>query len=298
MLHYPERNSTFRDSKYGEGVIGIVYSVEDPAGSGIAEYLRKLLKCREVSIPGSMASWAVEDGNAVLVGFRGDVTHFDFLDDVLSGVSSYLVLSLHRASSGVKSLTVHHAGNPTVTAEAGGRPGELSVAQPILAYAMLRNLNRLASDSLKEFQVVYEVTHHGPTNLRKPLTFVEIGSSEYEWHLKEAHEIVGESVANTLRDVRSLVECNPSVGFGGPHYAEWFTRRALKYNECYGHIISRYVIKELSTNEGELREIVRLAATKSDPPATKAVISKVGATPRSIILEALRSLDLRYEVVD
>lgn len=67
---------------------------------------------------------------------------------------------------------------------------------------------------LSDFEVVYEVTHHGPTNLRKPLTFVEIGSSETEWTYEKAHEVVGESVVKALREFRYSVNCVPTVGSG------------------------------------------------------------------------------------
>lgn len=285
-------------SQAKEGVIGIVYNVDDPAGKGVADHLRKVFKCREVRRPGSVESWVIEEADAVLVGFREDVIYFDFLDNILPDVNSYVVLSLHRAASGIKSLTVHHTGNPTAAAEVGGRPKELSIANPLLAYSILRNLSRLAPDSLNDFEVVYEVTHHGPTNLKKPLTFVEIGSSESEWLLEKAHEVVGDSVADALRSAKSPIDCTPTAGFGGPHYAEGFTRRALNLGECYGHIISRYAIKELSASEAELREISKLAVLRSNPPAVKAVIAKIGAVSRNLILDVLKSLGLQHEVID
>ncbi|MEM0014577.1 MAG: D-aminoacyl-tRNA deacylase [Zestosphaera sp.] len=278
------------------GVIGVVYNVDDPAGKGVADHLRRVFRCRETRRSGSIASWVIEEVDAVLVGFREDVIYFDFLDDVLPEANSYVVLSLHRASSGIKSLTVHHTGNPTAAAEAGGRPRELSIANPSLTYSILSNLSRLASEGLPGFEVVYEVTHHGPTNLEKPLTFVEIGSSESEWRLKRAHAVVGDAVADALINVKLPPNCTPTVGFGGPHYAEGFTKRALSLGECYGHIISRYAIKELSTSEGELREVSRLAVLRSNPPAVKAVIAKMGAIPRSSILDVLKSLGIQHEI--
>ncbi len=284
-------------SASSKGVAGIVYSVDDPAGEGIARHLRERLGGRESRRPGGVASWDLDGINAVLVGFKEDVIYFDFLDEVLPDVDFYVILSRHKAESGVKSLTVHHTGNPTSAAEVGGRPGELSMANPPLAYWVLKALSRLAPSDLTGFEVVYEVTHHGPTSLRKPLTFVEIGSSESEWSAGKAHEVVGESVVEALMSVRSQDNCVPTVGFGGPHYAEGFTKRALRLNECYGHIISKYAVKELT--DSELRTISRLAALKSSPPAVKAVVTrKVGSNPRALIAEVLRSLNIPYEVIE
>ncbi len=287
-----------RKDNLGENLVGIVYSVEDPAGRGIADFIRKVVVSNEVQIAGSVTSWFIEELNALLVGFEEDVIHFDFLDEVLPRVSFYVVLSRHKASSAVKSLTVHHTGNPTKSADMGGRPKELSIANPVFSYLTLRNLSMLATGKLEDFEVVYEVTHHGPTNLLKPLTFVEIGSSENEWSYEGAHEVVSESIVNALRELKLLTDCVPTVGFGGPHYAEGFTKRALRYRECYGHIISRYAIKELQEKE-ELKYVVREAVIKSKPTPIKAVIMrKIGSEARSAVIEELRSLSVPYEVID
>ncbi|MEM1604077.1 MAG: D-aminoacyl-tRNA deacylase [Zestosphaera sp.] len=287
-----------REDSSEESLVGIVYSVGDPAGKGIASFIRRILKSRGIQVAGSVESWFLEELNALLVGFEEDVIYFDFLDNALPSVSFYVILSRHKASSGIKSLTVHHTGNPTSSADVGGRPKELSIANPVFSYLTLRNLSKLAASELRDFEVVYEVTHHGPTSLQKPLTFVEIGSSETEWSYKKAHEIVGESVLNALRELKSPVDCTPTVGFGGPHYAEGFTKRALKYRECYGHIISRYAIREIQNKE-ELKYVAREAASRSKPAPAKAVLSrKIGSEPRSAVVEELKSLSLPYEIID
>lgn len=281
-----------------ESLVGIVYSVEDPAGKGIADFIRGFVESKELQVAGSVTSWLLEGLNALLVSFKEDVIHFDFLDKVLPNVSFYVILSRHKASSGIKSLTVHHTGNPTLSADMGGRPKELSIANPVFSYLTLRSLSELAASELKDFEVVYEVTHHGPTNLQKPLTFVEIGSSEVEWSYEKAHKVVGESVLSALRELKFSVNCTPAVGFGGPHYAEGFTRRALKYRECYGHIISRYAIREIQGKE-ELKYIVRESVLRSKPTPIKAVLSrKIGSEPKTIVLEELRSLGISYEIID
>ncbi len=287
-----------RNEDYGGGLVGIVYSVEDLAGKGIADFILRFIKGREIQLAGSVVSWFLDELNAFLVGFKEDVIYLDFLDDVLPNVSFYVVLSRHKASSGIKSLTVHHTGNPTESADMGGRPKELSIANPIFSYLTLRKLSELVVGRLSDFEVVYEVTHHGPTSLQKPLTFVEIGSSEVEWSHEKAHEVVGVSVINALRELRSSVSCIPTVGFGGPHYADGFTKRALKYGECYGHIISRYAIKEIR-EVGELKHIVRESVSRSKPAPIKAVVSrKIGSEPRTTVVEELRSLGISHEIID
>lgn len=279
-------------------LVGITYSVEDPAGKGIADFIRKIAKSKEFQVTKSTASWFLEELNALLVGFKEDVVYFDFLDEVLPNVNFYVILSRHKASSGIKSLTVHHTGNPTSSAVVGGRPKELSIANPVFSYLVLRKLDVLAVNELNDFEVVYEVTHHGPTNLQKPLTFVEIGSSENEWFLEKAHEVVGEAVVTALRELNSPIDCVPTVGFGGPHYADGFTKRALRYRECYGHIISKYAIKEIRESE-ELKRVVKEAVSRSKPTPVKAIIMrKIGSESRSAIIEELRSLSVPYEVID
>jgi len=276
----------------------LAYSVNDPAGSGMARYLREVTTCVDVCASRAVEAWYVKDVDAVLAGFPEETISMDYLDEVFPSAKFYVFLSKHSAMSGIKSLTTHHTGNPTASAVVGGNPYELSIAYPVLTYNFITGLKEVSrAHALQGFEVVYEVTHHGPTSLSKPLSFIEIGSSSKEWGLREAHEAVGEVVLESLKTL-SHVKCVPAVGFGGPHYAEKFTALALKEGICFGHIIPRYALKELRETPEKLEFIIMQAMTKSVPrPVRALVLKKVGSLARDTVKKIANELDLELVIV-
>ncbi len=247
----------------------LAYSVNDPAGRGIAEVIKELTDTQPVRVPYAVEAWLLPALDALLAGFVEDVLYFEFLDNVAE-CSFHLVLSRHSSEARVKSLTVHHPGNPVREAKAGGHPLELPPSNPPYAKALLLNLLN-KRDRLRDFQVTYEVTHHGPSSLRKPVTFVEIGSSEKEWLLREAHRVIAESTLETLS--KQPPHCEPAVGVGGNHYAGLFTERALSTSEAYGHMIAKYALRDLE-DPALVESIVELAVLKSSIATRKLVIEE------------------------
>ncbi len=274
----------------------MVYSVNDPAGAGIAEYVREVCSVEEYDVPRAVRAWRVKGLDSLLVGFEEDVIFFDFLDEILPESEYYIFLSRHSAESGIKSFTTHHTGNPTSQALYGGRPHELSIAIPPLSRAFLEGMAKVVDEKkVTGYKVVYEVTHHGPTNLRRPLSFIEIGSSIEEWRSREAHEVIGEVVIRALKGEFRPERCFPVVGFGGPHYAETFTRRALERGECYGHMIPRYALKELRERPDILKAIATQTLEKESIPIQGIVmLKKVGSVTKKVLKElaAERGLEL------
>lgn len=224
---------------------GLVYSTKDPAGSGIAKYLKeyyRLEKC-DVSI---VSEDCFINKEFILVGFREDVIHFSFLDTRLPNtVSEYIVLSRHSSEQGVKSFTVHHTGN-FGSAQYGGRPRELGVANPVVTHKLLLNLRDMCEEHglNREYEVSYEATHHGPTENSKPLTFIEIGSSIEEWRNTRNHAVVGLAIIEFLS--KPIHICRSVVGIGGGHYSRKHTEYAFEKNYCYGHIMAKYSLQYLS----------------------------------------------------
>lgn len=270
----------------------IAYSVGDPAGSGIASELRRLLEHRPADVKG-VEAYHLPELDALLVGFEEDVLYFEFLDEVCDA-DFHLVLSRHSSEAGVKSLTVHHPGNPMREALAGGRPLELPPSNPPLAKSLLLSLAKRA-EALPEFKVTYEVTHHGPSSLRKPITFVEIGGSVREWTLAEARRAVAEAVVEALtHPPPPYVAC---VGVGGNHYAALFTARALSSDEAYGHMLANYALKSLD-DPALLERVVRNAIARSSVPTQKLVAEKkLRKAWRDSLEKVAEELSLRIEYV-
>ncbi len=279
----------------------LAYSVIDEAGKGIAkELLNMVSQYKEASIPRSVNAYLINDLEVLLVGFKEDVIYFDFLDEVFSNydVDYYIILSRHSAKSGIKSLTVHHTGNFSSSALAGGRPFELSVSNPPVTKELLVKLLKLRDEyGLNEFEVTYEVTHHGPTGIKRPLTFIEIGSSPNEWVLSSAHKAVAHAVLSVISSNHRYY-CKPVVGIGGPHYAGIFTERALTTDECYGHIMPRYALKELKGQPNKLREMITKAVNVSSVKTQGIMLlKKVGKLVKDIAKEVANQLGIVVEVI-
>lgn len=206
-----------------------VYSENDIAGAGMAEKLKKLI------------------GEQMIKGFPKSVVEFEFLEG-MEGYDAFLVLSKHRSESGIPSLTVHSTGNLLKKALLGGKGEELSVSFPRLNGFLLRKIKeKVKSKGLsEELKVSYEATHHGPTGLTKPISFIEIGSDEKMWKREDLHELMAEVVyeAHELLTQDKLPSCERAIGFGGGHYSERFSELTFSKNICFGHIAPKYAIRE------------------------------------------------------
>lgn len=262
-------------------VVSIVYSTGDPAGTGMARELMRIGTSRLEGVS--------------LRGFPESVLEFEFLDERVPG-EQYIVLSKHRSSSGRPSLTVHHTGNPTRRAEAGGEPLTLSIAHARLAGHILRLTKREVEENggLGDIDVTYEATHHGPTRVARPLVFVEIGSTPRQWEDPVLHRLMARVIHEAVEDLISgrLPPCTTAAGFGGSHYPERFTRMALEAKACFGHIIPKYAIRE-----GIDESVVRQAILRNSEPVKKVFMEKkAGPAPARRVIEKA-SLDLGVEFV-
>lgn len=239
---------------------GAAFSLADKAGSGAARELARIasLKCSESSDP---RAGIVCSGRTSLIGFRDDVIHLEYLDEYFKEASSVLILSRHSSSSGIPSFTVHYTGNPGGSAPYGGRPWSLARCDPRLGSTILLRIEEEASRSGlgSVFSVTYEATHHGPTENSTAVIFVEIGSTEREWSLEEAHSLVARAVVKALEDP---IQCSSvGIGLGGNHYPAKFTRLALEERICFGHMIPRHVLRGVGVER--IRDIVAQAVEKS-----------------------------------
>ncbi|HMK46924.1 MAG TPA: D-aminoacyl-tRNA deacylase, partial [Methanocella sp.] len=145
--------------------------------------------------------------------------------------------SKHRSKDGRKTLTVHHTGN-FGEARFGGRSHELATAAPRVALSLLKNLKFRATG----YDISYEATHHGPSDLVTPSVYVEIGSSETEW--KDAG--AGEAVARAILDIKEDADAPVYLGIGGNHYAPRETALSLEAGTAFGHIIADHAIPLLT----------------------------------------------------
>jgi len=161
------------------------------------------------------------------------------LRDTGFSFESIIVLSRHRAASGIATLTVHPIGN-WHEAKAGGRDNTLVPAAPHLMSEALRLINTNGSHLKDRFQISMEATHHGPY-METPTFFIEIGSNETNWPNREA----GRVLAKTVLDLRERTEIKypVAVGVGGGHYVPRMSDIILSKKVSVGHAIPTYALE-------------------------------------------------------
>ena len=180
-----------------------------------------------------------------ILEIEGHHIYEDRIDEKMksSGYDTDLIVvaSKHKSGDGRSVLTAHFTGNPD-KADFGGRPKELSVAAPHMLRLILRNMKTF-SDKV-DYEVNMESTHHGPTDLKTPMVYAEIGSSEKQWNDSEAGNIASKVIINAVKEFISQEECGEyipvAVGFGGGHYASRQTELILDSEVTFGHNFPDY----------------------------------------------------------
>ncbi|MBA7612675.1 hypothetical protein ES703_19911 [subsurface metagenome] len=200
----------------------VLASAQDPAAKNIA---MRLLKDYDFKKSPSLTKAHVY-GNVTLMTIAGEVTR---ITELPIDAEEVIVASRHASESGVPTLTVHVPGEV--------KKMGLAEASPSTVKTALRNLVEMRDKLGLTYDVSLEATHHGPTRLDVPVTFVEIGSSPEQWHDKKA----GEAVARAIMVAATLpMKCRHAIGLGGPHYAPRHTNVVLSTDVGVGHIFPKY----------------------------------------------------------
>lgn len=164
----------------------------------------------------------------------------DWLDEKFD-YDGFVFLSKHAAQSGVLALTCHSTGN-FGDAQFGGNPKQIAIPFPSLQKSYLQNLWN-ERNSFSDFQITIESTHHGPTALKKPSIFVEIGTTEKQWTDESLCSSIAEIMRQTLDQDRAS---NPiAICFGGTHYPEKFTNELLFGDCALGTVIPKHALDEI-----------------------------------------------------
>ncbi len=214
----------------------IVYSQSDPAGKNIAAHLRRAMQFAEVPL-GESPHTAWRMGDSLLIETTARLIDLD-LDTM--GAEWILCLSRHRSESGKRCLTTHTPGNLTAQADLGGRPTQVGISNPPLQARLLLGLKAEKDRLGIPEEVTVEATHHGPTSLPCPVTFVEIGSDEEAWLDGRLGQCVAQAVVRALEDQGTAPPS--AIGVGGGHYSGKFTSLMLEGRYSIGHIIPKYAM--------------------------------------------------------
>ena len=266
-------------------LLGLAYSLGDPAGRGAAERLAELAGAEQCPSRGRVATcWRGE--GFLLTGYREDTVSLEFLAETMPEAEGYIVLSRHASTSGRPTLSLHYPGNPGPEAGLGGRPWELAWTWPRLFALLTRVYHDEARRRglLERYSFSLEATHHGPTSVPKPVMFIEIGSTPEEWSDTTAQEAMAAAVLRTVKDYLDggleRLSCRRAVGVGGTHYPDKHTRLQLEGRYCYGHIFAKYTFQNLD------RELLLQAVKKSVEPVEAIVVLKVPSRIKRLAEEA------------
>ena len=262
-------------------MIGLVYSVKDVTAREAAQHLINeygfALK-GEVLTEGDVSLHEVDDS-----------LNADSVDSL--GLDVACFLSKHESVAKIASLTVHAEGNWNDRADAGGRPGKLSVAAPV---EMRSVLSSFYSHEIADIKKTYEATHHGPL-LNTPSFFAEIGGGRVSRGEAQAYaEAVYEAIIDA-KDGKISYE-KIAIGIGGGHYPMPFTKLAVDKGYAFAHIMPTYAFLNAdgTDNFGMVEEAVRKSGVEPDV----AVLDKrIDTGSRTTIIEKLKESGIECEEV-
>ena len=213
----------------------LITSTRDEASTTIASGLIKNHDFQSTEIA-LMGKPVFQKGSLLLVTIDTEIISPPDLDTYFNP-QAYIFLSRHRAESGIPSLTVHTTGNFTDKPSLGGRPREVGGVNPDLQKNYLIALDK-RKDEIKDYQLTIEATHHGPTSLKRPVLFVELGSSEENWGDERAGKVIGDALVEALTQGRSWDRV--AIAFGGPHYPAKFNKLLLGSDVALSSVVAKH----------------------------------------------------------
>jgi D-aminoacyl-tRNA deacylase len=200
-------------------------------------------------------------------------------------------ISRHSSQSGKPTLTVHVPGN-FGAAELGGLPKTVSVAPVFAMQTALKALMQMKEKLSLNYEVSFEVTHHGPS-LDVPSMFVELGSSPLQWSDRTAAQAVAYAAVTATANPRAPADIPVAVGIGGIHYNQKFTQLALADKAVFGHMIPKYAVPCLDV------ELLLQCIQKTYEKVTVALLDWKGikSADKPSLLETLKTARLPYEKI-
>lgn len=188
---------------------------------------------------------------------NGSLLHLENLDEVYPDASSFIFLSKHRSDSKIPTLTCHCTGN-FADNPYGGNPREIAISYPGLQKAYLKAITA-ARHRVPKYDIVIEATHHGPTSLKKPVLFVELGSTEEQWADRHTASVMCETLLGILGN--RLERCKMvGIALGGTHYPTKFNKLLLESEFGLAAVASKHNLEAI--NEQMLNQMIEKSVEK------------------------------------
>lgn len=237
----------------------LVASSQDPAGVTMVSYLGSMGFAGDGRSP--------RHRNVQLYVASGSLLTLESLDRFYPDAGSFIFLSKHRSDSQIPTLTCHCTGNFSDNPY-GGSPREIAVSWPSLQKSYLKAITT-ARHGVPEYDVIIEATHHGPTSLKKPVLFVELGSSEKHWGDSKAAGVICDTLLDILDS--GIERCKKvGIALGGTHYPTKFNKLLLESEFGLAAVASKHNLEAI--DEQMLEQMI----TKSVEKVTHIVVDSKG----------------------
>jgi D-aminoacyl-tRNA deacylase len=202
----------------------------------------------------------------------------------------FIFASKHKSESERPSLLVHAPGNWTDDNSYGGNRCELAFTSGKIIKETLKLLTMKSTGAGLDYDVTGEVTHHGPTNLKAPCVFIELGSNEAYWQDVEGARVVAEVILDLITNPPSNLNLMYAIGFGGPHYAGNFNKVQLKSDYAVSHIAAKYVLDSIT------EDLISQAVNKTVEEINCAILDWKGMVKdqRERVIGILTKLGIEY----
>lgn len=215
---------------------------------------------------------------------KNSLLYLDNLDEKYPNTSCYIFLSQHRSQANIPALTCHSTGNFSNN-DFGGKEKELGICYPWIQKQYLIELNK-KKDTVPKYDIIIESTHHGPTSLKRPILFVEIGSTKEQWTDKNAADTVCSSLFTVLAGKRGLCK-KVAIGLGGNHYPTKFNNILLESEYGLGPIAAKHDLPHLDNSM-----IVQMIQKNIEKVTCVIVDAKGLGKEKSRILSALDEVEI------
>jgi D-aminoacyl-tRNA deacylase len=226
-----------------------------------------------------------------LVTLNEESVQAQYLPEDFPDAELIVFISRHSSQSGKPTLTVHVSGN-FGAAELGGLTKTVSVAPAFAMQTALKALMQMKEKLALNYEVSFEVTHHGPS-LDVPAMFVELGSSPLQWSDQTAAQAVAYAAVTATANPQTPANILVAIGIGGTHYNQKFTQLALTDKAVFGHMIPKYAVPIVDS------ELLLQCIQKTHEKVTVALLDWKGikSQDKPSLLEALKTARLPYEKI-
>ena len=268
----------------------IFYSTVDPASMNIAKALKEnfgFVKATEIEW-GEKILPVWHKHATQLVELNSPLIEVDFLKHFFKS-DLFVFASKHKSASENPCYTVHATGNWGDEIKYGGNARELQLTSAKALQTFFDLLKEKENNGTKKVMPVFrEATHHGPTSLKTPAVFVELGSSERQWNDFELAIPIAEVIVEGCK-AYSHKSVKAALGFGGTHYLAAFENLPF----AFSHVASKHVMDFVDAG------MVRQAKEKTVEPIEMAFVDWKGCTKeqREKLIPALEENGLKWEKV-